>query len=222
MSGATDIGVIIVPTLARCGPLRPAFPVSKSGPCLPAYARFASAHNGVKLSLVPRPGAIGTLAHCAISKSGVSLVPQMAVSKSAEQGRRMKRIVMPIVFPMTSRAVAYEVATIAQRFKSEIVLLHIVTPPGHVPGLPMHEHNLSERDRHVESIRQAQQDLDQALLPEFAGMTVRRLLHKGDAAHEIVRTAREEDADLIAMGTHSQGALYSLLLGSTTAKVLHQ
>ena len=132
----------------------------------------------------------------------------------------MKRILLPIVFPMTSRAVASEVATFARRFKAEIVLLHVVTPPGHLPGMPMHEHELTERDRQVETVRQAQENLDQAL-PEFEGMTVRRRLYKGDAASEIVRTAREEDADLIAMCTHSQGALYSLLLGSTAAKVLH-
>jgi nucleotide-binding universal stress UspA family protein len=108
---------------------------------------------------------------------------------------------------MTSRAVACEVATLARRFKSEIVLLHVVTPPGHLPGMPMHEHELTERDRHVEAIRQAQENLDQALLREFDGMSVRRLLHKGDAAREIVRIAREEKVDLIAMSTHSQGAL---------------
>ncbi len=133
----------------------------------------------------------------------------------------MQRILLPVVFPMTSRAVACEVATLARRFKSEIVLLHVVTPPGHLPGMPMHEHELTERDRHVEAIRQAQENLDQALLREFDGMSVRRLLHKGDAAREIVRIAREEKVDLIAMSTHSQGALYSLLLGSTAAKVLH-
>jgi nucleotide-binding universal stress UspA family protein len=133
----------------------------------------------------------------------------------------MKRILVPLVFPMTSRAVACEVATLARRFESEIVLLHVVTPPGHLPGMPMHEHELTERDRHVETITQARENLDQALLREFDGMTVRRLLHKGDPAREIVRTARAENVDLIAMSTHSQGALHSLLLGSTAAKVLH-
>jgi nucleotide-binding universal stress UspA family protein len=128
---------------------------------------------------------------------------------------------MPIVLPMRSRAVVCEVAAFARHFKSEIILLHIVKPPGHLPGMPMHEHDLSERDRHVESIRQAQEHLDHAVFPEFDGMTVRRLLHKGDAAREIVRVTRELDADLIAMSTHSQEALYSLLLGSTAAKVLH-
>lgn len=62
--------------------------------------------------------------------------------------------------------------------------------------------------------------MNQALLSQFDGIAVRRLLYKGDPAREIICTAREENVDLIAMSTHSQGALYSLLLGSTAAKVL--
>jgi nucleotide-binding universal stress UspA family protein len=133
----------------------------------------------------------------------------------------MQKILVPIAFPMTSRAVVYEVSVLARRFKSEITLLHVVTPPGHLPGMPMHGHDLTERDWHAGIIRQDQENLNQVLLPEFDAMTVRRVLHKGDPAREIVRTADEENVDLIAMNTHSQGPLYSLLLGSTAAKVLH-
>jgi nucleotide-binding universal stress UspA family protein len=134
----------------------------------------------------------------------------------------MQKILVPIAFPITSRAVVYEVATLARRFKSEIILLHVVAPPGLLPGILSHGHDVTERDWHAGSVRQAQEQLDQALLPEFEGMTVRRLLHKGDPASEIVRIAREENVDLIAMSTHSHGVLYRLLLGSTAAKVLHQ
>jgi len=85
----------------------------------------------------------------------------------------------------------------------------------------MRGHDLTDEDRHVGSVKQAQEDLDQALLPEFEGVAVRRLLRKGDPAREMVRIAREQNVDLIAILTHSQRALYALLLGSTAAKVLH-
>lgn len=133
----------------------------------------------------------------------------------------MKRILFPIAFPLTSHRVAIEVATLARRFDSEIILLHVVTPSGHLPGMPILRHALTEEDRQVSAIKEAQEHLDQSLVSELAGISVRRLLHKGDPAHEIVRTAREEKVDLIALCTHSHGVLYSLLLGSTAAKVLH-
>jgi nucleotide-binding universal stress UspA family protein len=48
------------------------------------------------------------------------------------------------------------------------------------------------------------------------------LLLRGDPAHEIVKTARDWNVDLIVMSTHGHGAFYRLLLGSVTAKVLHE
>ncbi len=133
----------------------------------------------------------------------------------------MQRILLPISFPITAQRVAYEAAILARRFQAEIILLHVVTPPGHVPGMPIHGHALSEQDWQVGAIKEARQNLDQALLPELEGRSVRRLLHNGDPAREIIRTAREENVDLIAMSPRSHGVLYPLLLGSTAAKVLH-
>jgi nucleotide-binding universal stress UspA family protein len=133
----------------------------------------------------------------------------------------MQKILVPIAFPLTSPAVACQAATLARHFGSEIILLNVVEPPGHLPGMPMHGHDLTDEDRHVGTVKQAQEDLDQALLLEFEGIPVRRLLRKGDPAREILRMAHEQEVDLIAILAHSQRALYALLLGSTAAKVLH-
>jgi len=72
-----------------------------------------------------------------------------------------------------------------------------------------------------ELLRQAQKQLDQQLGPEFDGLSVRRVLLEGDPALTIVQTARDEKADLIVMPTHGYGAFRRFLLGSVTAKVLH-
>ena len=71
-------------------------------------------------------------------------------------------------------------------------------------------------------VQQAQKDLDRALLPELDGTSVTRVLLRGDPAHEIVKTARERNVDLIVISTRGHGAFYRLLLGSVTAKVLHE
>jgi nucleotide-binding universal stress UspA family protein len=50
---------------------------------------------------------------------------------------------------------------------------------------------------------------------------VRRLLLQGDPAREIVECARREQVSLIMMPTHGYGPFRRMLLGSVTAKVLH-
>jgi nucleotide-binding universal stress UspA family protein len=50
---------------------------------------------------------------------------------------------------------------------------------------------------------------------------VTRVLLKGDPARDIVETARDRNVDLIVMSSHGLGAFYHFLLGSVTAKVLH-
>jgi len=42
----------------------------------------------------------------------------------------------------------------------------------------------------------------------------------GEAAHEIVKHAQESGCDLIVMGTHGQGAVANLVMGSVTTKVI--
>ena len=50
---------------------------------------------------------------------------------------------------------------------------------------------------------------------------VKCLVRKGDAASEIVEIAREESVDLIVMPTHGYNGFYRYLIGSVTAKVIH-
>ncbi len=59
------------------------------------------------------------------------------------------------------------------------------------------------------------------LSEELRPHRVRRLLLEGDPAREIVECARREEAGLIMMPTHGYGPFRRMLLGSVTAKVLH-
>jgi nucleotide-binding universal stress UspA family protein len=133
-----------------------------------------------------------------------------------------QRILVPVVFADTSRTVARQAAWLARRFHAEIVLLHVVTPLGYPAGVLESGHEITARDLQAHIVQEAQKDLEEALLPELDGIAVTRLLLRGDPAHEIVKTARDQNADLIVMSTRGHGAFYRLLLGSVTAKVLHE
>ena len=135
---------------------------------------------------------------------------------------KIGRILLPIDFQDSSKHVVHQTAALARHFHSEIVMLHVVTPLSYSAGMIGGNYvpaNLG--DLLQELIRQAQKQLDQALGPELDGLVVKRVLLEGDPALTIVQTARVEKAGLIAMPTHGYGAFRRFLLGSVTAKVLH-
>jgi nucleotide-binding universal stress UspA family protein len=63
--------------------------------------------------------------------------------------------------------------------------------------------------------------LDQALTTEFGSVPVKRITDVGDPGLRITEVAHNEGVDLIMMPTHGLGLFRTLLLGSATAKVLH-
>jgi nucleotide-binding universal stress UspA family protein len=132
----------------------------------------------------------------------------------------IQKILVPVVLADTARHVVHQAAWLARRFHAEVVLLHVVTPFGYPAGTLESGHEITARDLHAHIVQRAQADLDQALRPEFDGIAVTRFLLRGDPAHEIVKTARDWNVDLILMSTHGHGTFYRLLLGSVTAKVL--
>ena len=111
----------------------------------------------------------------------------------------LKRILYPVDLSAQSRAVAPSVAAMAKRFGSEVVLLHVTGASAPV----------------------AAPELDHFAAGEFSGISVVRQLLEGDPARQIVSYADEHKVDLIMMPTHGHGPFRALLLGSVTAKVLH-
>ena len=131
----------------------------------------------------------------------------------------LRKILLPVDFPVVSFGLAHQAATLAHHFNSEIVVLHVMTPRSHAAGVPedAREQNF---DLLAAILRQAENQQDTSLGPELEGLTIRSKLVNGDVAVTIVETAEEEKTDLIMMPSYSS-TFYQFLLGSVTAKVLH-
>lgn len=138
----------------------------------------------------------------------------------------IRKILVPVTLTEASANsslhLLYQAAWLARRFQAEIVLLHVVPPLSYPAGALESGHEITAKDLHAQIIQWAQNDLDRALPSELDGIAITRLLLRGDPAREIVETARDRNIDLIVMSTHGHGAFYRLLLGSVTAKVLHE
>ena len=134
----------------------------------------------------------------------------------------IEKILLPVDFDRPSLRVVHQAAILARHFRSEIIVLHVVTPLSYSAGDLQGDYIPASRDDLLaELIRQAESRLEQCLRPELEGLPVERVLRKGDPALEIVKAARELAADLIVMPTHGYGLFRRFLLGSVTAKVLH-
>jgi nucleotide-binding universal stress UspA family protein len=130
------------------------------------------------------------------------------------------RILVPTDFsPRCGGALQYAEALVAH-FGSELLLLNVIPAPlpmyiwepvGEIPPSPETQ----------EKYRQYAMEKLLEFAPEVDGQPVRRLLLEGDAAACIVRCAAVERADLIVMPTHGHGPFRRFLLGSVTAKVIH-
>ncbi len=71
-----------------------------------------------------------------------------------------------------------------------------------------------------EAARQQAEEATQAL--RAAGIDVETVLATGSAADVLLEVAADRGADLIAVGTHGEGAISGALLGSTSYRLIHR
>ncbi|MGA2268962.1 MAG: universal stress protein [Bryobacteraceae bacterium] len=134
--------------------------------------------------------------------------------------RSFSKILLPVDFSERSVGAARYAQSLARHFQAELVVLHVLTPPNYEFGaLEIAGSMLDELYRN--RAEQASKELDAFITAELAGLKVRRMVLEGDPAKKIVDLARDEAADIITMPTHGYGPFRRFILGSNTAKVLH-
>ena len=134
--------------------------------------------------------------------------------------RSISKILLPVDFSERSTGAARYAQALARHFQAELMVLHVLTPPNYEFGaLEIAGSMLDELYRN--RAEQAAQELDAFMAPELPGLKVRKLVFQGDPATTIVNLAHDEAADIITMPTHGYGPFRRFILGSNTAKVLH-
>jgi len=119
-----------------------------------------------------------------------------------------KKILFPVDFCEQCIGASRFVEAMTGRLEAELVLLHVLVSPGYY-GLP-------------EPLAAAETQLAAFQRDEFRYFRVRRMVEKAeDAAEKILAISRAENVDLIMMPTSGIGRYRRFILGSVTAKVLH-
>jgi nucleotide-binding universal stress UspA family protein len=132
----------------------------------------------------------------------------------------LSKILLPVDFSERSTGAARYARSLAAHFQSELILLHVLTPPHYEFGaLEIGGSMLTEL--YTNRTAQVAQELDAFMAAELAGVPTRRVVLEGDPARKIVEYAHERSVGLIIMPTHGYGPFRRFILGSNTAKVLH-
>ncbi len=134
----------------------------------------------------------------------------------------LKKILLPTDFSDYSKHALSYACAFAEQFNSELHLLHVVQDLVTLvpePGLAF-----PASGEYLEELKEsAQQALKKSLDPAWEeGRTVVRATTEGPAFLEIIRYARDNDIDLLVMGTHGRSGLTHVLLGSVAEKVVRK
>ncbi len=134
----------------------------------------------------------------------------------------LSKILAPVDFSERSASAVRCAIDLAGCFQSQLTLLHVL--PALVP--PPHEYpemyvGAAPVEIVAERRARSSRDLENFLNGEVTYPHLTRLLLEGDAARQIAETAAAGSFDLILMPTHGRGSFRRLLVGSVTAKVLH-
>jgi len=132
----------------------------------------------------------------------------------------IKHILAPTDFSDRSYGAARYAESLAEHYQAEVTFLHVLPPPyqefsSMEVALPVAQEVAEVRRKQLEG------QLELFAREWLPKVRVRPLLLEGDPASRIVHYAHDEKVDLIVMATHGHGPFRRFLLGSVTAKVLH-
>jgi nucleotide-binding universal stress UspA family protein len=143
-----------------------------------------------------------------------STVPQ---TRDNPLGFKIKTILAPLDFsPASIEALDYAV-WLAQQFRAAIHLVHVY-PPDEASSVPGAGHLLLQSAEVIERMNEELTGIHRKRVEPFRPENCH--VRGGRPYEEIVRLARQIDADLIALSTRGHSGLKHLLLGSTAERVI--
>jgi nucleotide-binding universal stress UspA family protein len=128
------------------------------------------------------------------------------------------KILFPVDYSAPCQAVIPYVQEMACRYSAELTVCHAYAPLGAIAHseVLITDPELPVRAREIEEDR-----LRQFACQAFAGRKLEAIVELGEPGSVIDRLAEQQRADLIMLATRGHGPVRRFLLGSITAKVLH-
>ncbi len=134
---------------------------------------------------------------------------------------KMNHILLPVDFSPRTRAAVKYATTLAARFHASVTVLQALAPMNVVLEAAGGGGGNLVREVLAHQKEEAEAKLQAFLAKDLGDFEARPVLVEGDPASAIVDFARSNKVDLIVTPTRGCGVFRRFLLGSVTAKVLH-
>lgn len=132
----------------------------------------------------------------------------------------LKKVLLPVDFSHRCRGAARILEALHNKFQPEVTLLHVLPPPHYEYSMADLGGGIVQEYTEART-EQVRKDLEYFLDDELKHYKINRVLLEGDPARKVVQYAHDNAMDLIVMPTHGYGGFRRFMLGSVTAKVLH-
>jgi nucleotide-binding universal stress UspA family protein len=140
----------------------------------------------------------------------------------------VKKVLIALDYDPTSQKVAEKGFALAKTMGAEVILLHVITDPIYYSspeyspimgftGLNMAPLQLDN----IDGLKKASAYFLEKTKKHLGDETIQAIVQEGDFAESILKTAKENHADLIVMGSHSHKWLEKIVMGSVTENVLN-
>jgi nucleotide-binding universal stress UspA family protein len=134
---------------------------------------------------------------------------------------QIKTILFPTDFSTGARAAMDYALSLAQDYKAKLLLLYVIQDISiaewYIPS------TLSVADLVEDMQKSAWKEMDKWAAEATSRVKdVEKLVERGVPFVEIIRIAREKNADMIIIGTHGRTGIDHMLFGSTAEKVVRK
>ena len=136
------------------------------------------------------------------------------------KANNIKKVLIALDYDPTAKKVAEVGFAMAKAMGAEITLIHVIVD---LVTYSLTYLNMGPlQSDSVDELKQASQNFLDKVKRHLGDDTILTVIKEGEFADIILETAKELDADIIVMGSHSQKWLENILIGSVTEEVLRK